>query len=107
MVFGLHARGRFVPFPFFRGERFNVEGLAEALHGIRSKGFLILNFPGNPTGYQPSSEEVAQIVDVITSHPGPLVVATDDAYQGYVYASGRHPRSVFWDLAQRADPIVT
>lgn len=103
LTFRLHARGNLVRFPFFRGGGFNVEGLADALGRVRSKAMLVLNFPNNPTGYQPSPQEAAQIVDVVTSHPGPMVVVTDDAYQGWVYAEGRHHRSLFWDLAERAD----
>ena len=104
LVFQLHARGRVVQFPFYRADgRFNVEALANTLRRVRSKALIVLNFPGNPTGYHPSPEEAADIVDVITAHPGPLVVATDDAYQGWVYEPNRHPRSLFWDLAERAD----
>lgn len=103
LTFRMHARGTLSTFPFFRDGAFNVEGLADALGRVRSKALLVLNFPNNPTGYQPSPEEAAAIVDVVTSHHGPLVVATDDAYQGWVYEEGRHPRSLFWDLCERAD----
>ena len=103
LLFRMHARGNLLGFPFFQDGRFNLEGLADALRRVRSKALLVLNFPSNPTGYQPSPEEARAIVEVVTAHTGPLVVATDDAYQGYVYEEGRHPRSLFWDLAERAD----
>lgn len=103
LIFRMHARGTSMGFPFFRDGRFNLEGLADALSSVRTKALLVLNFPNNPTGYHPSPDEAAAIVDVVTSHPGPLVVATDDAYQGWVYEEGRHPRSLFWDLCEKAD----
>jgi len=103
LIFSLHARARPVRYPFFRDGRFNVEGLADALARVRSVAIVVLNFPGNPTGYQPTTAEVQEIVAVLAAHPGPTVVVTDDAYQGYVYAEDRHPRSVFWDVCQAAD----
>ncbi|MBX2802141.1 MAG: aminotransferase class I/II-fold pyridoxal phosphate-dependent enzyme [Myxococcales bacterium] len=103
LIFGMHAQARIVAFPFFRGGRFNVEGLVAGLASIRSKGVLVLNLPGNPTGYQPTSDEVAQIVAAVRSHQGPLVIAVDDAYQGWIYEEGRHQRSIFWDLCEGVD----
>lgn len=103
LVFGLHARARIVEYPFFDGSRFNTTGLADALASVRSKALVVLNFPGNPTGYHPTTDEVHEIVRILDAHPGPAIVATDDAYQGWVYDEGRHPRSLFWDLCEAAD----
>lgn len=104
LLFGLHAGARISGFPFFRDERFNVESLADTLAKVRHKAIIVLNFPGNPTGYTPSAEEAAQIVEVLTSWRGPGVVVLDDAYQGWVYEPGLMRRSLFWDLVERADP---
>ena len=86
------------------GGRFSADGLADALAQVRGKAVVVLNFPSNPGGWWPSPEEAAALVEVVTAHPGPLVAVTDDAYQGWVYEPGLQPRSLFWDLAERADP---
>lgn len=104
LVFQLHGGARMLGYRFFHGDGFDVESLRRALASVRGKAILILNFPANPTGYSPTPAEAARIVEVVTTHPGPLVVVTDDAYQGWVYEDDRHPRSLFWDLAERADP---
>ncbi len=104
LLFGLRSSPRFVRYDAFRGDSFNVEGLADALASVRHKAMVVLNFPGNPTGYQPTTAEAKAIAAVLQAHRGPAVVATDDAYQGYVYAQGRHGRSLFWDIAEGADP---
>ena len=103
LLFGLHAQARIVNYPFFRGDHFNLEGFAAALASVRSKALVLLNFPGNPTGYQPTTEEVRQIVQILRDHPGPAIVVTDDAYQGWIYDENRHLRSLFWDLCEVAD----
>lgn len=104
LLFTLHAGARFLTYPFFEGDRFNVDGLAAALERVRKKAIIVLNFPGNPTGYMPTPEEARQIVDVLTSWRGPGVVVLDDAYQGWVYEDDLQPRSLFWELVERADP---
>jgi aspartate/methionine/tyrosine aminotransferase len=105
LLFELHAGARVVPYPFFGPSGgFNVEALADALSRVKTKAIVVLNFPSNPHGYAPTPAEVEAVVQVITSHPGPVVAVTDDAYQGWVYEDGLHPRSVFWDLAEQGDP---
>lgn len=103
-VMGFHAGARMVSYPYFRDDRFNVEGLRDALARVRGKAIVILNFPGNPTGYTPTPELAAQIVDVLTAHHGPAVVVVDDAYAGLFFEEGLHTRSLYWDLVEKADP---
>ena len=105
LLFTMHAGARVVTYPFFRERRFNVEGLADRLAATGGrKAIVVLNFPGNPTGYQPRADEVAGIVDVLCQHTGPSVVVCDDAYQGFAYEPGLAPRSLFWDILERSDP---
>jgi len=100
----MHRDARIVSYPFFRDGRFNVEGLADALAQVRHKAIVILNLPGNPTGYAVRDDEIPGIVEVVTSAPKPTVVAVDDAYQGWVYESGHLDTSIFWPIAEAADP---
>ena len=103
LIAQLHVRPRFLTFPFFRDGRFNHEGLADTLAKVRSKALVVLNVPGNPSGYTPAAEEVTGIVDAVVHSPRPSVVVVDDAYQGWVYDDS--PRtSLFWAIARRADP---
>jgi aspartate/methionine/tyrosine aminotransferase len=104
LLFQLHAGAKIVPYPFFGDSGFAVSALEAALKKVRKKAIVVLNFPSNPHGYMPTPAEARAIVDVITRHPGPLVAVTDDAYQGWVYEPGLHPRSIFWDLTEKGDP---
>lgn len=104
LVFNMHSGSRIVTYPFFRDGQFSAEGLRRALASVRGKAIVVLNFPGNPTGYTPSADEVHGIVEVLTEHRGPAVVVLDDAYQGWTYEPGLMHRSLFWELAQAADP---
>jgi aspartate/methionine/tyrosine aminotransferase len=105
LVFQFHAGARIVRYDLFdEAGQFSTAQLERALSQIRKKGIVILNLPSNPTGWMPDSRQAAQIVEVIAAHKGPLLAVTDDAYQGFCYEPGLHPRSLFWDLAERADP---
>jgi aspartate/methionine/tyrosine aminotransferase len=103
LVFSLHAGARILSYPFYREGRFNVEGLADTLQQVRSKAIVVLNFPGNPTGYAPTATEVPGIVEVLARHQGPAVVVTDDAYQRWVYEDDCLDHSLFWQLSKRLD----
>lgn len=103
LILTMHTGARLVPYGTHRDGRFTVDGLADALRGLNGKAVLVLNHPGNPSGYAPTPDEVEQIVSLLLAHPLPLVVVTDDAYQGWVYTPGHVKRSLFWDLAERAD----
>jgi aspartate/methionine/tyrosine aminotransferase len=104
LVFRMTTGARIVRYELFRDGRFDPGGLARALEGVRTKAVLVLNFPSNPLGWTPNEAEARQVVELVASHRGPLVAVTDDAYQGWVYEPGCQVRSLFWDLAQAADP---
>ncbi|MEQ1568279.1 MAG: aminotransferase class I/II-fold pyridoxal phosphate-dependent enzyme [Myxococcota bacterium] len=104
LLFEMHAGARVIRYRLFADGRFDEGDLEQALRSVRSKAILVLNFPSNPTGWTPSPAEAARLCAVVHAHPGPMVVVTDDAYQGWVYEPGLHPRSLFWDLAAGADP---
>lgn len=88
LVFGLRHRGKLRTFPFFAEGRFNTQGLRETLASVTGKTVLILNFPGNPTGFSPADEDVQDIIDAVAGADGPLLVVTDDAYKGMVFEPG-------------------
>lgn len=105
LIFEFRRGARLVTYPFFDGDGFNVAGLRDALSKVRAKALVILNFPGNPTGYTPhATDEVPAILNALTSCPKPIVVATDDAYEDWVFEPDAQPRSLFWALRERVDP---
>jgi aspartate/methionine/tyrosine aminotransferase len=106
LLFGLHASPRLEGWRFFRDDgRLDTASFAQTLDRLTGRLAIILNFPGNPSGYTPTTAEATEIVDAILAYRGgPVAVVVDDAYQGWVYQEDRHPRSLFWDLAERADP---
>ncbi|KRE90746.1 hypothetical protein ASG89_34560 [Paenibacillus sp. Soil766] len=84
-------------------ERFNSEGLREALLAQKSKGkaIVVLNFPNNPTGYTPDAVDGKAIVAAIQEAAEAginVVVLTDDAYFGLFFENSLH-ESLFGQLA--------
>ncbi len=82
----------------------NIEGFRDALmrYTDRRKVVLILNFPNNPTGYTPSTEEARKVADSLidTAEAGAnIIVIIDDAYFGLVYEAGVFNESLFGLLA--------
>jgi len=109
LLFGARLGARIELYPFFSNQGgFNVEGLRWALrqHAERGKIVTILNFPNNPTGYSPTTEEAKAIAAALTetAQAGCNVVAvSDDAYFGLFYEDDVFPESLFALLAG-ADP---
>ncbi len=104
LIFTLHSGAQLDGFPFFAGDGFNLDGLAATLERVTTKAILVLNLPGNPTGYALTPAEAEALCTIVAAHPYPLVVVVDDAYQGFIYEDDRHSRSIFWDLAEVLDP---
>lgn len=86
-------------YPVFTDGRFARDAIKAVLAKVRTKGVLVLNFPGNPTGYTPTSDELQPWIDAIHETEKPIVVICDDAYAGFVYEDGLIPRSPFYALS--------
>jgi aspartate/methionine/tyrosine aminotransferase len=55
-------------FDFFVDDKLNLEGLKEAIYKVvetQNKIILILGFPNNPTGFIPTWEENAQLIEIL------------------------------------------
>jgi aspartate/methionine/tyrosine aminotransferase len=83
---------------------FDLASLGEALRSVSGPATLILNFPNNPTGYSLLLSEVEPLLQLLLSHPHPLCVLLDDAYQGLGYDEDVYNKSLFSELSRRADP---
>ena len=107
-IFGVKMGGRLHSYPVFRDGVFDRDAIETALEHVQKKAVLILNFPGNPTGYTPTPEELAPWLDAIRRSQKPVVVICDDAYAGFVYEDGLLSRSPFHDLADApTDRVLT
>ena len=91
---------------------FNVSGLEARLREAgarRGKAACVLNFPNNPTGYTPTSEEAAAIVAAlvrVAEEGTDLLVIADDAYFGLQYERGLLEESIFARLASAHPNIL-
>jgi aspartate/methionine/tyrosine aminotransferase len=102
-IFGVKNGGRIHTYPVFEDGRFCTEAIQRALARIETRGVLVLNFPGNPTGYTPTAAELEPWFEAIRNSPKPVVVICDDAYSGFVYDDGCMARSPFHELSD-VDP---
>ncbi|MFC4596977.1 aminotransferase class I/II-fold pyridoxal phosphate-dependent enzyme [Cohnella hongkongensis] len=104
LTFSVRRGADMVYYPLYSADnRFNSEGLREALLSRKEKGkaIVLLNFPINPTGYTPGVEEGRAIVAAIrdAAEAGVNVVAvTDDAYFGLFFENSLQ-ESLFGQLS--------
>lgn len=103
LIFGVRRGAKLRSYPASSWSGIDLDGLASALAQVKGKAVLVLNYPGNPTGYTPTAEEGKALVALLRAHPGPLVVLLDDAYQGMSWEDGLIARSLFYDLTA-SDP---
>jgi aspartate/methionine/tyrosine aminotransferase len=96
-------------FKLFEGEKFNLASFRETLNKITGRKVLLLNFPNNPSGYTPTSEEMQEIINIIKTHAdggNKMVILTDDAYFDLVYEEGIEKSSAFAYLANLHENIL-
>ncbi|MFW9947620.1 MAG: aminotransferase class I/II-fold pyridoxal phosphate-dependent enzyme [Candidatus Odinarchaeota archaeon] len=100
-------------FDFFVDNKLNLEGIKEAIYKVvetQNKVILILGFPNNPTGYIPTWEENAGLIQILKETQKeihqPLVILIDDAYEPYVFSKNVVNRSLFYDIQQLDENII-
>ncbi|MFS0723273.1 aminotransferase class I/II-fold pyridoxal phosphate-dependent enzyme [Paenibacillus sp. 1P07SE] len=104
LTFSIRRGAEMIEYPLYNEEnRFNSAGLREKLLTQQGKGkaIVILNFPNNPTGYTPTRQEGAEIVEAIRDAAEAginVVVVTDDAYFGLFFEDSLH-ESLYGQLA--------
>jgi len=101
-IFSWRLGARVLDAPAYRGDGYNVTGVGDAIGDLPAGEPVVtlLNFPSNPGGYAPTTEERAGIIQnlVEVAEKRPLVVICDDAYAGLVFEENVPARSIFWDL---------
>ena len=116
LIFVERSRAVLSTFPLFpagevRPAGMDLAALDDALGAVvaGSKATVMLNFPNNPTGYSPRSDEVDQLVACLQRHAerGLTIVAIcDDAYTGLFYEPEVFPQSVFALLAAAHENLL-
>lgn len=102
----------FHQFTMFKDGKFNLAGLEEAVKNEAKKYNsvrIILNFPQNPSGYSPTSEEVKELCRIIkqTAESGAkLLVISDDAYFGLNYEDNIEKESLFAHIADIHENVL-
>jgi len=99
LVFENGLGGMLQTFRTFHDGHFDIDALRDALAtGPAGKRILLLNFPNNPSGYTPTTEEASRIVAAIresAEQGSSVVVILDDAYFGFVYEEQILKESLF------------
>ena len=100
-------------FDFFTENKFNIQGLKEAIYEIskiQDKITLILGFPNNPTGYVPNEEELEEIIATLKQAQKdlskPIIVLVDDAYEPYIFSNDAIKRSIFYALHEMEEDVI-
>jgi aspartate/methionine/tyrosine aminotransferase len=95
-------------FQFFNEDAFNIAGMLASMEQVvptQRHVAIILNFPNNPTGYCPTPNEMAAIVQALKefadTHQKPVVILCDDAYEGYTYSDQVCGNSIFYELVNQ------
>ncbi len=102
----------FHQFEMFSNGKFNLAGLEKAVKDEAKKYGsvrLILNFPQNPSGYSPTTEEVKELCRILkeTAETGAqILVISDDAYFGLNYEENIEPESLFAHIADLHENIL-
>ena len=94
-IFGTRRGARILPYRSVSATGLDLDSIDQVLKKARSGAILVLNFPSNPIGYSPTHEEAKALLERVCSHPRPLVVVTDDAYQGMVWEEDHVAESLF------------
>lgn len=110
LIFTQAYHSKFSTFKLFEGEGFNLAAFEEIMLGSPiGKKIVLLNFPNNPTGYTPTTDEVEKITEILHQAAvkgNQLVVLIDDAYFGFVYEGGIAKESIFAKIAQLHEHVL-
>lgn len=110
LTFGQAYGAKLATFNTFKSGGFDTEAFEAKLNeGGIGKKVVLLNFPNNPTGYSPTTEEMQALVSIIKASAekgNKLLILIDDAYFGLVYEEGVEKESIFTYLADAHENIL-
>jgi aspartate/methionine/tyrosine aminotransferase len=91
-------------FNFFKNRAFDINSFKETVcSGPAGKKIVLLNFPNNPSGYTPTRDAAAAIIEALKQSAeagNKLVVILDDSYFGLAFEEDVYPESLFARLSQ-------
>lgn len=109
LIYHIGFRTQLKTFNTFKEGKLDLDDFELQLDGIKGKIIVLLNFPNNPSGYTPASNEVLSIIKILKkqAEKGKKILAVvDDAYFGLVYKRGIFTESLFAYLANLHDNIL-
>jgi aspartate/methionine/tyrosine aminotransferase len=68
---------------------------------------IYLNFPNNPSGISPTSDQVKILQETLKELKTPTIILLDDAYEGYVYDKEVLQHSLFPHLIGLNENVIT
>ncbi|MBY8992894.1 MAG: aminotransferase class I/II-fold pyridoxal phosphate-dependent enzyme, partial [Candidatus Lokiarchaeota archaeon] len=108
-----HIGAEIKSFDFFKDNKINLQSLKETIEDVanrQDKVIIILNFPNNPTGYNPTYQEARDLIKLLKDTyyliRKPMVIIVDDAYEYYVYTDKHIKNSLFFELHQLDEDII-
>jgi aspartate/methionine/tyrosine aminotransferase len=95
----------------FKDGKFNIDALEEKMSEEAKSGSVrvLLNFPQNPSGYSPTTDEVKRLVEFIKGLADKgvkVMVWCDDAYFGLAYETEIERQSLFAYLADLSPNVL-
>ena len=111
LIANARRNASFKQFAMFKDGKFNISGLEKAMRKEAESGSVrvILNFPQNPSGYSPTSDERKQLVEIIkkmAEEGKKVMVWCDDAYFGLNYEDNIESQSLFAYLADLHENVL-
>ena len=86
----------------FDGDGLDLQALQKQINAPGNKKVLLFNFPHNPTGYSPSTNEIGKLQEIFfqaAQNGKQLVIICDDAYWGLCYEEKTERQSLFAFIA--------
>jgi aspartate/methionine/tyrosine aminotransferase len=112
LIFEVRRGAELLSVPFFNtGPGLDMEEIATAVRRQAKNGTvrILFNFPNNPAGYSPTTNEVEALVSLIqeTAEGGcDVLVICDDAYFGLFYEDSISRESLFTRFANIHDRVM-
>ncbi|MDR0494230.1 MAG: aminotransferase class I/II-fold pyridoxal phosphate-dependent enzyme [Treponema sp.] len=116
LVFEVRRGAELIPVPFFSSgsgldSGLDIEAISAAVRHQAASGVvrILFNFPNNPSGYSPTTEEEEALVSLIrdTAESGAdVLVICDDAYFGLFYEDNISQESLFVRFANIHERVL-
>lgn len=110
LVFGNAFGGTLKYFNFFKDRVFDLDSFKQAIMAKPAgKKIVLLNFPNNPSGYNPTKKAGQQIIDALKASAeadNKLLVMLDDAYYGLNYEEDIFSESLFGQLSDASPNLL-